>query len=49
MGSGSRFTFGVTDSVGFSFVVSRFPFAVTVNILVLCFYVSIGFGKGYDE
>jgi hypothetical protein len=49
MGSGSRFTFGRVDGFGAGFSISRFPFALTFNAHALFWYVSVGFGRGYDE
>lgn len=49
MGSGEKFTYGWTGSFGLGFGIARFPFAVTITANVLFWYVSIGFGKGYDE
>jgi hypothetical protein len=49
MGSGDRFTFGVTQSLGLGFYVSRWPFALTIDVQFTWLHVSIGFGKGYDE
>lgn len=49
MGSGDRVKFVVIPGFGLCATVSRFPFAVTVNLTVACFWVSFGFGKGYDQ
>jgi hypothetical protein len=52
MGSGDRIKYGVVDPIqglGLGISVSRFPFTVTVSLHVLCWFISIGFGKGYDE
>jgi len=50
MGSGDRVVFGRTHkcfAVGFG--VGSFPFAVTVHVNLGLWYVSVGFGKGYDQ
>ncbi len=49
MGSGDKFTYGYAASFGFGFSMSKFPFAVTLMIQFLVWYISIGFGKAYDE
>lgn len=49
MGSGKRFTYGRTESFGAGFAVARFPFALTIDANLFFWFVSIGFGKGYDE
>lgn len=49
MGSGERFEVFRSDGVGFGFYVSRFPFSLTINLNLLLWVVSIGFGKGYDQ
>lgn len=49
MGSGSRITFGLIPGLVFGVTVLRFPFAVTVNLNLAFVWVSLGFGKGYDQ
>lgn len=49
MGSGDKFVYGKHDGVGFGIFFSRFPFQLTVTVNFLFWYVSLGFGKGYDE
>lgn len=49
MGSGSRFIFNKTEGFGIGFYVSTFPFKLTINISFLFWYISLGFGKAYDE
>ena len=49
MGAGKKFTAYSTGSLGLGFSVGRFPFALTINVQVLMWGVSLGFGKGYDE
>ena len=49
MGSGDRFIFQRTEAFGLGFNVTRFPFALTINVHVLIWHVSLGFGPGYDE
>ena len=49
MGSGDRIKVGVATQFGVGIWVSRFPFAFTLDLLIGVFYISIGFGKGYDQ
>ena len=49
MGSGDKFKYGKLNCFGLGIYIDRFPFALTVGINVLFWYVSVGFGKGYDE
>ena len=49
MGSGNKFSYGKTESFGMGFCISRFPFELTIGINFAWFYLSIGFGKGYDQ
>lgn len=51
MGSGSRFKVIRMEAYTFALgvVFTRFPFAFTVDILLIKWSVMIGFGKGYDE
>lgn len=49
MGSGKRFTAHSTSFIGLGFAIGRFPFALTINVHILLWCVSLGFGKGYDE
>lgn len=49
MGSGSRFTVGITKGFGLAVYVNTFPHQLSINITVLCFSIYLGFGKGYDE
>jgi hypothetical protein len=49
MGSGSRFVFQQTEALGLGFSVTRFPFSVTVNVHILLWHMSVGFGRGYDQ
>jgi hypothetical protein len=49
MGSGDKFKVWRSDGFGLGFNVSRFPFALTFNVHVLLWGISLGFGKGYDE
>lgn len=49
MGSGNRFSFGRVDGFGLGVHVSRFPFNVTISLNFLFWFVSLGFGRGYDE
>lgn len=49
MGSGDRITVYRTGSFGVGVAVARFPFALTINVQVLCWGLSIGFWKGYDQ
>ncbi len=49
MGSGDRIKAGLIPGLGLCLTVARFPFALTVNVTLACFWLSIGFGKGYDQ
>lgn len=49
MGSGERIKFNKTSSFGFGVYLSRFPFDWTLDFHFVCWSLSIGFGKGYDE
>lgn len=49
MGSGDRLQVYWAGSFGLGFSVARFPFALTLNLQVLLWCLSIGFGKGYDQ
>jgi len=49
MGSGDRFTYGNSEGFGVGFFYSKFPFAHTFTLSVAFWYISVGFGKAYDE
>lgn len=49
MGSGSKFEINVVPALGVAVYVSRFPHQVSISVLVGCFSIYMGFGKGYDE
>ena len=49
MGSGSRVKFGRNDWFTVGAVVHSFPFALTITIHLMVWYVQIGIGKGYDH
>lgn len=49
MGSGDRFSFGVTKGFGLAIYVDKFPHEYCATILIGCFLIYLGFGKGYDE
>jgi len=49
MGSGSRFSIGGFGGFGLAVTIDRFPHNVSITILVACFVIYMGFGKGYDE
>lgn len=50
MGSGSRFKINMArHGIGLGVYISNMPFAVTIDINVLIFNVSIGLGKPYDS
>jgi hypothetical protein len=50
MGSGQRFRFySNADGLGVGVYVSRFPFALTINVRLLFWGFQLAFGKGYDE
>lgn len=49
MGSGDKFSIGFTKGFGLAIYVDRFPHEVSINLLIGCINVYLGFGKGYDE
>ena len=49
MGSGDKFKCGVIPGLCFGVQADTFPFALTVTLFIGPFWVSYGFGKGYDE
>lgn len=49
MGSGDRFTCGNSNGFGLGFYYTKFPFAHTISINFLFWYISIGIGKAYDD
>lgn len=49
MGSGDRVQFCRSGGCGIGLHISRFPFALTINLGLLFWNLSIGFGKGYDQ
>ena len=49
MGSGSKFSIGRFSGFGLAVTIDRFPHNVSITILVACFVIYMGFGKGYDE
>lgn len=49
MGSGDRFTLDITSGFGFGIYVSRWPFALSIDVQITWLHLSLGFGKGYDE
>lgn len=49
MGSGDRIKFYRAGSFGLGVYAARFPFALTLNMHVLMWVVSIGFGRAYDD
>jgi hypothetical protein len=49
MGSGSKFHLGVAKAFGLSVEFDRFPHEYSFNLLIGCFTIYIGIGKGYDE
>jgi len=49
MGSGSKFSISLVRGFGLAVYVDKFPHELSVNILVACWNIYLGFGKGYDE
>jgi len=49
MGSGDKFEVSFVPGFGLAVYVSKFPHALSINVLIGCFNVYLGFGKGYDE
>jgi hypothetical protein len=48
MGSGDRIKFSRAGSFGLGLYVDRFPFALTFNVHVLMWALSVGIGRAYD-
>jgi len=49
MGAGSKFEIGFVKGFGLAVYFDRFPHEYSFNILIGCFNIYIGLGKGYDE
>jgi hypothetical protein len=49
MGSGDKFQFTVVRAFGFAIYYDQFPHQHSIGILLGCFSIYLGFGKGYDE
>ena len=49
MGSGSKFQVNMVKGFGLAVHVDRFPHQVSINLLIGCVSIYLGFGKGYDE
>ena len=49
MGSGDKLTYGIIEGWGIGMYYHTFPFEHTFTLSFIKFYVTIGFGKGYDE
>ena len=49
MGAGSKFEIGFTKGFGLAVYVDCFPHELSINLLIGCVTVYLGFGKGYDE
>lgn len=49
MGSGNRLKLYRTQGFALGVYVGKFPFAVTVELLLGPVTLSLGFGKGYDH
>ena len=49
MGSGSKIKFGYVPFIALGVSAARLPFAFTLHFNFICFYLTLGFGKGYDQ
>lgn len=49
MGAGSKFDISVVRGFGLGVYYDRFPHEYSFTLLIGCFAVYIGIGKGYDE
>lgn len=49
MGSGSKFDISLVKGFGLAMYYDPFPHEYSFNILIGCFNIYIGLGKGYDE
>ena len=49
MGSGDKIQFSITNGFGLAVYFSKFPHEYCATILIGCFNIYIGFGKGYEE
>ena len=49
MGSGPRFAISLVSGFGLFISVDPFPHQISITLLIGCFNIYIGFGKGYDE
>jgi len=49
MGPGDRFTYGLSRGFGLGIHFDKFPFQLTISCVLLFWYISVGFGKAYDE
>jgi hypothetical protein len=49
MGSGDKFQVSIFKGFGLAISVDKFPHTLSINLIVGCLSVYMGFGKGYDE
>lgn len=49
MGAGSKFDFNIVNGLGLAIYVDRFPHQLSITLMIGCFHIYLGFGKGYDE
>lgn len=49
MGAGEKFEIRFIRGFGLAVYVDRFPHELSINLLIGCFNIYMGFGKGYDE
>ena len=49
MGSGDKFSVGFAKGFGLAVYYDRFPHEHSFIIVIGCFNIYIGLGKGYDE
>lgn len=49
MGSGDKFSIDIVKGIGLAVYVDKFPHELSITLLIGCFQIYMGFGKGYDE
>jgi hypothetical protein len=49
MGSGNRFDISLIQGFGICVYYDHFPHEHSISLIVGCFAIYIGIGKGYDE
>jgi hypothetical protein len=49
MGSGDKFSIGITEGWGLGIFFNTFPHQLSIHISLIKIDIYIGLGKGYDE